>query len=294
MGVVYKAEDTRLSIWAGEKSHAKKKHVAILLSLLSLAIALAEFAPVAMADDDDPPSRVARLAYSQGSVSFQPAGTDDWVAARINRPVTTGDQLWSDRDGRVELQLDGSFIRLSNNTGFSFLNLSDNVTQIQLSSGTISVRVRRLDQNETYEVDTPNLAFSIQSPGIYRISVNEAGDATAIRIRSGAGEVTGEGTAYTLGDNDSYTFGGRGQLYAEPNDGGYNEEFDNWASQRDRRWENSQSARYVSADVVGYDDLDDHGEWRPTSEYGTVWFPRTAYPDWAPALRPVASSFEKD
>lgn len=259
-----------------------KKHVAILLSLLSLAIALAEFAPVAMADDNDPPSRVARLAYSQGSVSFQPAGTDDWVAARINRPVTTGDQLWSDRDGRVELQLDGSFIRLSNNTGFSFLNLSDNVTQIQLSSGTISVRVRRLDQTETYEVDTPNLAFSIQSPGIYRISVNEAGDATAIRIRSGVGEVTGEGTAYTLGDNDSYTFGGSGQLYAEPNDGGYNEEFDNWASQRDRRWENSQSARYVSADVVGYDDLDDHGEWRPTSEYGTVWFPRTAYPDWAP------------
>ena len=83
-------------------------------------------------------SRVARLAYAQGSVSFQPAGTQDWVAAVINRPVTTGDQIWSDRDGRVELQLDGSFIRLSNNTGFSFLNLSDNVTQIQLTSGTIS------------------------------------------------------------------------------------------------------------------------------------------------------------
>ena len=257
------------------------KVVAVLVSLLCLTIAWAGFAPVAMADDDDPPSRVARLAYAQGSVSFQPAGTDDWVDARINRPVTTGDQLWSDRDGRVELQLDGSFLRLSNNTGFSFLNLSDKVTQIQLSSGTISVRVRRLDPDETYEVDTPNLAFSIQRPGTYRISVSENGDSTSIRIRSGAGEVTGEGAAYSLGDNDSYTFSGS-QLYAEPNDQGYNEEFDNWASQRDRRWENSQSSRYVSADVVGYEDLDDHGDWRPTPEYGTVWFPRTVYPDWAP------------
>src|SRR5580700_40539 len=258
-----------------------KKHVGTLVSLLYLAILLAGFAPVAIADDDDPPSRVARLAYAQGSVSFQPAGTEDWVDARINRPVTTGDQLWSDRDGRVELQLDGSFIRLSNNTGFSFLNLSDDVTQIQLSAGTISVRVRRLDPNETYEVDTPNLAFSIQSPGTYRISVSEDGNSTAIRIRSGAGEVTGEGAAYTLGENDSYTFSGS-QLYAEPNDQGYNEEFDNWATQRDRRWDNSRSARYVSADVVGYEDLDDHGDWRPIPEYGAVWFPRTAYPDWAP------------
>ena len=47
---------------------------------------------------------VARLAYAQGSVSFQPAGTDDWVIAGLNRPVTTGDKLWSDNDGRTELQ----------------------------------------------------------------------------------------------------------------------------------------------------------------------------------------------
>src|SRR5580700_6001925 len=176
-----------------------RKRALKLFVLLCVATALATFAPRALADDDDPPSRVARLAYTQGSVSFQPAGTEDWVAAGLNRPVTTGDKLWSDRDGRVELQLDGSLIRLSSNTGFSFLNLSDSVTQIQLTAGTILVRVRRVDNDETYEVDTPNLAFSIQRPGLYRISVNEAGDSTAIKIRSGEGEVTGEGAAYSLG-----------------------------------------------------------------------------------------------
>src|SRR5580692_10436305 len=118
-----------------------RKRALNLLIMLCAATILSGFVPRAMADDDDPPSRVARLAYAQGSVSFQPAGTDDWVTAGLNRPVTTGDRMWSDNDGRSELQLDGSLIRLSSNTGFSFLNLSDRVTQIQLSSGTLLVRV---------------------------------------------------------------------------------------------------------------------------------------------------------
>ncbi len=260
-----------------------RKPVVRLVSLFCLGIALAGFAPRAAADDDDPPSRVARLAYAQGSVSFQPAGTDDWVTAGLNRPATTGDKLWSDRDGLVELQLDGSLIRLWNNTGFSFLNLSDNVTQIQLTAGTLLVRVRRLDDNETYEIDTPNLAFSVLRPGLYRIGVNEAGDSTVIKVRSGEGEVTGGGAAYTVHPNEYDTFSGTDQLSANSERYGNDEDqFDSWAGSRDRRWENSNSTRYVSADVVGYEDLDDHGSWRRTPDYGNVWFPRTSVPDWAP------------
>jgi hypothetical protein len=252
-------------------------------TLFCLLVALAAYALPAMADNDDPPSRVARLAYAQGSVSFQPAGTEDWVTAGMNRPATTGDKLWSDHDGRVELQLDGSMIRLSNNTGFSFLNLSDTVTQIQLSAGTLLVRVRRLDDNETYEIDTPNLAFSVLRPGVYKISVNDAGDSTAIRIRSGQGEVTGGGAAYTVHANDYSTFSGFDHLSANSeNYGNEEDQFDSWAANRDRRSEHSNSARYVSSDVVGYEDLDDHGSWRQTRDNGNVWFPRTSVPGWAP------------
>jgi hypothetical protein len=191
--------------------------------------------------------------------------------------------MWSDNDGRSELQLDGSLIRLSSNTGFSFLNLSDHVTQIQLSAGTLLVRVRRLDESETYEIDTPNLAFSVLRPGLYRISVNEAGDSTAVRIRSGEGEVTGGGAAYSVHANDFVTFSGTNQLSAE-SDGNTNAEdqFDSWAANRDRHYQNSSSSRYVSADVVGYEDLDDHGSWRRTPENGYVWFPRTTAANWAP------------
>jgi len=66
-----------------------RKHARKVASVLGVAMALALFLPkLALADEDDPPSVVARLAYSQGSVSFQPAGTEDWVDAGINRPIT--------------------------------------------------------------------------------------------------------------------------------------------------------------------------------------------------------------
>ena len=80
-----------------------KKHLIKLTGLLSISLAVAFFAPqrAAADDDDDPPSRVARLSYAHGTVSFNPAGTDDWVSAVVNRPITTGDKLWTDKGSRA-------------------------------------------------------------------------------------------------------------------------------------------------------------------------------------------------
>jgi hypothetical protein len=255
-----------------------------LASLAVLALMMALFAPLrALADDDDPPSRVARLGYMHGSVSFQPAGTDDWVSAVVNRPITTGDKLWADTDSRAELHIGSASLRISSNTGFSFLNLTDAVTQIQLTSGSLRVRVKRLDENETFEIDTPNLAFSVLRPGTYRINVNEGGDATIIKVRGGEGEVTGGGSAFTVHAQEVGTFNGTDQLTADVE--GYqndDDDFDAWCADRDRHEDLSQSARYVSPDVIGYQDLDGNGDWRPVPEYGTVWFPRTTVVGWAP------------
>ena len=262
-----------------------RKHARTVASFLGMAFMFALYLPkLALADDDDdPPSVVARLAYAQGSVSFQPGGTDDWVAATINRPVTTGDKLWSDSDGRAELQLDASTIRLSNNTGFSFLNLDDNITQIRLTEGTVLVRVRQLERDEQYEVDTPNLAFSITAPGTYRVSVNEGGDSTAIKVPNGEGQVTGGGASYSVRANDDAVFSGTDQLSADVQDySADHDDFDSWSVSRDSHYEHSQSSQYVSADVVGYEDLDDHGDWRDSQEYGHVWYPRVEQTDWAP------------
>ena len=63
------------------------------------------------------------------------------------------------------------------------------------------------------------------------------------------------------------------------------DEFDRWSSDRDRRYDNSGAARYVSQDVVGYQDLDANGTWRVDATYGSVWIPNRVAAGWAPLPR---------
>ena len=231
---------------------------------------------------DDPPSRVARIGYMEGSVSFQPAGETEWVQAVANRPMTTGDKIWADKDSRAELQLGSAVIRLSANTGFSFLNLDDHTAQIQLTSGTINIRVRRLDQDDIFEIDTPNLAFSVTQPGNYRVEASEDGTYSVVSPREGGGQATGNGQTYTLHAGQRGTFSGTDSLNADVIEISGADQFDNWAYNRDHRYDNSRSARYLSHDVVGYEDLDDYGDWRDDSNYGHVWYPTRVEAGWAP------------
>src|SRR5438105_10821302 len=157
--------------------------------LVAIVLLPAMFPPSANAQDqDDPPGRVARLGYIEGSVSFQPAGESDWVEAVANRPMTTGDKIWADQNSRAEVELGSASIHVTANTGFSFLNLDDQTVQIELSSGSIDVRVRRINRDDVLEIDTPNQAFTAFQPGRYRIEASEDGNYTVVTVREGQGE----------------------------------------------------------------------------------------------------------
>jgi hypothetical protein len=251
-----------------------------LLSFLFATIALSQHALAQ--DTDDPPGRVARLGYMEGSVSFQPAGEDDWVGAVPNRPMTTGDKLWSDQDSRAEVQLGSAVIRLGPMTGFSFLNLDDNTVQIQLTSGAINITVRRIGDDDDYEIDTPNLAFTMFQPGHYRVEASEDGSNTTISVREGDGEATGNGQSFDLRGGQVGYFSGSDSLYADVEQIGPPDPFDTWSETRDHRYDYSRSSQYVSREVVGFDDLDDNGAWSDHPEYGHVWFPNRVEVGWAP------------
>ena len=252
------------------------------IAFVGMLFLITVLAPAANAQDqDDPPGRVARLGYIQGSVSFQPAGESEWVEAVPNRPLTTGDKIWADRDSRAEVQLGSAMINLAPNTGFSFLNLDDRTVQIELTSGTVNIRVWNLERDNVFEVDTANQAFSVLQPGRYRVDASEDGNSTVVTIRDGEGESTGNGQSYTLHAGQRTTFTGTNALNAEVEQIGGSDQFDSWADSRERRYDDSPSARYCSRRVVGFEDLDDNGDWQSTPQYGYAWFPRVEA-GWAP------------
>lgn len=256
------------------------------IPLLLLAALFAVFAASTTAqsssDQEDPPSRVARLNYTDGSVSYQVQGDTDWVAADPNRPLTTGDNLWVDKDSRGELHIDSNAIRMSSETGLSFLNLDDRTVQIELPQGTIEVHLRQLSPGDAWEIDTPNLAFTLAKAGEYLISTDPNGSSTSIIVREGEGDVTGGGNSWDLSPGQEYNFNGTDQLAYDPQPAPDYTDFEVWSQTRDERENDSVSAQYVSRDVDGYYDLDQYGDWSEDPDNGEVWYPRGVAVDWVP------------
>lgn len=250
--------------------------LAMLTVLWSAAAAMA-FAQTS------PPSRVGRLSYVGGSVSFEPAGTQSWAAAELNRPVTIGDRLWTDWDSRAEIELGDAVVRLGSRTGFSFLNLDARTAQMQLTAGTIIVHVRTLQDGEQDEVDTPNLALSLQSPGTYRVHVFASGRMTRVEVIRGQALASGGGQIYPIAAQQSATFSGQNTLSVLYATLGVPDALDEWSMARDR--EEAQAAptvtQYVPANMVGVYDLDTYGSWENTPQWGDAWFP-DVMTGWAP------------
>jgi hypothetical protein len=266
---------------------AQKQGWAWLAVLAALALLL-QLPLTAKAQDDggsgdqDPPGRVARLNYSQGSVSFQPAGEGDWVTAVPNRPMVTGDNLWADENSRAEAHIGSTALRLGSKTGITFLNIDDRTSQIRLAQGSLIVRVRHVDDEDTYEVDTPNIAFTLLQPGEYRIDVSEDGNQTITTVWHGRGQVTGGGMSYNVVANQSATFTGSDHLDYDLGQVPQEDDLDQWAFDRDEREDRADSANYVSREMTGYEDLDDNGDWSYVAGYGECWHPRVVVAGWAP------------
>jgi Family of unknown function (DUF6600) len=248
---------------------------AVLISLGATGAARAQSA--------DPPGRVAQLSAAEGSVSLEPAGTSTWTSAVINRPLTIGDKLWSDQDSRAELNIGDVLIRLGSATGVSFLNLDDQTAQLEVTAGTVIVHVLTLAEDEHDEIDTPNLALTLQQPGIYRVEVNESGDTTIVKVDAGEALVTGGGQSYPVAAQQSVTFTGTEMLAADYSTLGAPDAFDDWSMQRDQQLQQQSAVaqQYIPAGTVGADDLGSYGSWQDTPDWGYAWFPTVAV-GWAP------------
>lgn len=229
----------------------------------------------------DPPGRAGRLNHIQGTVSFSPAGTDDWVEARTTRPLTSGDRVWADRGARTELSIGSAVLRADGETSLSILELDDDNAQFELGRGTLAVHVRDVEGGERLEISTPDLALVIDRPGDYRIQVDPVRNTTEVILRRGSATAHDEAGRHRL-EAPLHARFQDGRLTWEDPDLPWRDGFDRWVESRIERERSRAAGRYLSPDMVGYEDLDDYGDWREEPGYGQVWAPRITITGWAP------------
>jgi hypothetical protein len=234
--------------------------------------------------DDDIDQTVARISYVQGPVSYgRGDDPDEWDTAIVNVPFTLGDRIYSAADGRAELELPGgNFVRIGRRSYLTALTLTHDTKQFYLGEGAASINLRRLDRDEIFEIDTPNVAVTLETPGKYRVEVDEDGN-TRVIARQGTAVVAASGRQVTVERAEMRVFGIDSPQY-ETAGLGAADAFDRWVEEREDRFARSYRAayRYANEEIVGVDDLADYGRWEEIPEYGYSWTPTRVAVGWQP------------
>ncbi|HEX3142065.1 MAG TPA: DUF6600 domain-containing protein [Rhizobacter sp.] len=246
----------------------------VLLSLLARPVQAQPAEPA------DPPDRVGRLAELNGQVWTFATDTNEWITAVRNRPITTGDRLSTEADGRAEVRVGSSVLRIGPNTEIEVTQLDDDHLGLRLRSGSMTARLRTREAANEFSLVTDEGRFRIENIGSYRFDrFDETSHATAL---SGQAVYESDGTQLTVMQGQQVEFwkerGGPQYAISGPR----RDDLSNWSAARDAVEEGSYAKRYVSPEMTGAEDLDRYGAWEQTPEYGAVWTPHTVVTGWAP------------
>ncbi|CAN7640115.1 hypothetical protein LJR289_004825 [Pseudoduganella sp. LjRoot289] len=249
--------------------HRKLAHFILLAALVAASsLALA---------DEDPPARVGRISSTQGQVTVEADG-EEASGSLLNWPVASGSRITAAPGARMEFRVGSAAVRLDGDSSLEVDALDDNSLRLRLNYGTASVRLRSAELLGDFELSTPQARVTMLEPGWVRVDSERQPDTSSVTVLAGAARVDGAGSELIL------RAGKRALVYPDRVATGValRDSFDDWVQARDKRDENSQSLRYVTADVTGYEELDQYGSWRDNPEYGPLWSPRSVPAGWAP------------
>jgi len=254
-----------------------------LHSLLALAVALAATASASLGQEETedyvgrtPP----RLSMIEGQVSTWRAGYDEWQESEVNFPLAPGDHLATGPDGKLELQVGRrGFLRTAPETEIRIEAHDTGLLGIRVLEGRATLDLRDIQAGARAELETPDATVAITDPGLYDIAVNPD--------RSTFAALQGGRAVVLIADQNAEL--APGSVVVVEQSGRFSQtqapgldEWLRWNTERTDRILQKSSRGYVSEDVYGLYELEEHGTWREEPEYGRIWTPSRVPADWAP------------
>jgi hypothetical protein len=228
----------------------------------------------------DPPARVGRISVLNGDVTLRNSYSDETELAPLNWPVSSEDVIATGRLARAEVRIGSTAVRLDEATELEFVRLDDEHLHLHLARGTAIVRVRSGERANEFELTTPQGRVVLLQPGNYRFEA-DLGDTTAITALQGEARFESRSASMDVRTGQRLDVQGNDSQRFQTSEA-LRDDFDDWSIARDQRSGSAQSLRYVSGEMTGFEDLDDHGDWRDSPEFGAIWYPRAMPMGWAP------------
>ena len=227
----------------------------------------------------DPPARVGRVNWTEGSVTLQqapdPEHQSDAIESPRNWPVTSGDSLATGDNSRAEVAIGSTLLRLGENTQVEVARLDDDALVLRLVEGSLALRMRNGEAGRGTEVQAGSARMEPQGAGLFRVDAR-GGTLSATAWQNGL-RVQSPANDMTLMSGQRADFAADGSWFRMDTP-----EIDRFAS-----WAMNQNEQYgevaeVSPEMTGATDLNQYGDWSTHPEYGRVWAPRVVTDGWAP------------
>ncbi|GLH74812.1 hypothetical protein GETHLI_33140 [Geothrix limicola] len=262
---------------------------ALLLPAAILAAAPQAPQPPAAPEDDETyqgesPERYAMVRALEGDVTIRKGDIEESLSR--GTPIAEGDVVES--RGRGVLQLgDGTRVAFGGATRFSVAALftdrkGEKQVLLRLDYGRLRVLLGG-QSDARFRVDTPSGTATCFDKGAFTV---EAERDKLVRLKVHSGRVT-----FTNERDEARIAAGERLTVYSPQDGldrvrGFNtydgDDFDRW-SDRAVIVHRGESWDHVPAEIRYYaDDLDNHGRWINSDEFGWVWQPNGVAEDWRP------------
>ncbi len=231
----------------------------------------------------DPPGRVGRISYIGGTVSFKTADDTQWTQATPNFPVAAGAAFWTDAGSLVEIRIGSSALQMDEATKLEFTYLDDHAIQVRINQGTLAVKLRNLDREDSFKVVTlDGITVSLLSAGRYRVDAARSNQPLRVTAFEGTVQIANDSSAVIVSEGKTaIVLGGTGLIRHEIREA-IPVAFDDWAQSRDYGGAADNPPHYVSQEMTGSQELSSNGQWSTDPEYGPVWSPYGMPADWAP------------
>jgi hypothetical protein len=253
---------------------------ALAVLTLTIPVARAETPPASPTPPTqaaDPPARVGRLAEITGTVSFHSSSDDHWSPAVMNYPVTAGGAFWTEPSAQAALDVGSSRLSMNSETELYVTQLDAHSFQATEPQGQVYLRLRDVQQGDSYIIQTPRGSVSLNADGRYEVVAGDTQHPTTVTVIEGAAQVTGNNLVLQVGANQTATLTGTDTYQGSVGPAAQ----DAWLTAMVAADGGEQPVPPGVQAMTGCQDLSRYGTWKPDPKYGQVWVPHVQA-GWAP------------
>ncbi len=230
------------------------------------------------------PPVIGRITFIERNLFRYLRDAKDWALAMVDVPVSDGDILYSDAQGRSELTFpNDTKIRLNDKTKVQLDGLTGTSTALFVNSGI--ARFHNGDAGTTVKVDTPYGQVLSKQPGTFDVYVGDSSVAVTA-FKQPVRFVDRKGTQYEVRPDAKSLLANEKMVVSTSRF--VNSSWDTWNNERDQELQVREvnPSPYLPAQLQSESlNLEDNGNWEQISyggESAHYWTPRYVSPDWSP------------